>query len=212
MQRAARSGADEGRYTLEDLDIAILRVGNDFVSRTGCTLQVDIVDIVADAFEVDFSELIADGFRPEMLNEIRLDESADYAASVIPDSLDIVSLREVRNKRARDQSTGVPCKIGFLDWSEAELWKTPRDDGTLSVWWRPPFTSLTPGDAAGDTLLNIPADLIYPVLDAAAVILQIHEPEKINAALRTGFYNDHVLRSAGAGGLGEKSASTDDEE
>lgn len=198
---------DADRYTDDDIDIAILRVGNDFVNRTGCTLQKSVVNLIQDDPAVSLVALT--DFRPDMIDEVRVDVSAAYAVAAVTDSLSVVSLREVRNKRARDASTGVPCKIGFVDWTSAEVWKTPKAAGTLSIWWRPPFTAFTIGQGDESLLLNIPSDLIYPVLDAAAVILQITEPEAVEKALRFGAYNDHVLRSSGAG-RGAKSA--DDEE
>ena len=212
VRNAARSGLDTDRYSLTQVDIAIARVGNDFVNRTGCAVSLDSIDVTAEDPAVAFTDLIAEGFHPRRLLEVRLDESDDYAATSITDNLALVSLREIRNCLAQRTAVGVPLKIGFIDDDEAEVWPTPSYDGTLSVWWKAPFTTWTLGVADGSAItLNIPEDLIWPVLDCAAVIMQLQDPEAQNAQLRSGFYEQHVQANQDAGSRGERAAMAEED-
>ncbi len=205
IRAATDSGGDTDRYSNLDIDVALLLVGNDFVGRTACTHQLSQVAIVAATATVDFVALT--GFRDEFAEEISLVESPSYAAGVVQDALRVVAWSDLRLERGqRGIALGTPELIAFKTTTLAHLWRTPAYAGTLDVWWHPPFTSFDPGTADDGAALNIPDDLITPVLvHGAAVIVQMTDPEAIERALRTGAYDAHVMRSSGRGGRAPRS-------
>lgn len=205
IRAATDSGGDTDRYSNTDVDVALLLVGNDFVARTGCTHQLDQVAIVAATATVDFSALT--GFRDEFLEEASVVESDDYAAGNVENGLRIVAWADLRLQRGQfGTSTGTPELLAFRTTTLAHLWRIPSHAGSLDVWWRPPFTTIDPGTADDGATLNIPDDLITPVLvHGAALIVQMTDPEAIEKALRSGAYDRHVMQSAGRGGRAPKS-------
>jgi hypothetical protein len=201
VRRRLKSGNDTDRYGDNDIDDAILLVGNDFVNRTSCTLTASIVPLVSGSDAVSFSALT--DFRPERLKSIAVNTDSNYTARDVAGGMQVTDLAAIRRRQGECTSTGTPALIGFTDRTAAAVHPTPKANGTATVWWTEPFVTFTPGTGTPDSVaLNIPADLIYPVLIyGATVIVQLTEVEQIEKALRSGAYNAHVLASTGRGGL-----------
>jgi hypothetical protein len=106
---------------------------------------------------------------------------------------------------ARDESTGVPTRLAFLDTtSDGLLWREPGDDYTAKLRYWLPFTIWTPGDD-DDTQLNLPDDVLIPVLiEGAAAVLKGPSPESAYAREAWGRFEAYCLRMAGAGTLGAR--------
>lgn len=202
VRRRLKSGNDTDRYADEDIDDAILLTGNDFVTRTGCTLAKDTVSITAASDQVDFSSI--DGFRPEFMRQLSIVPDSNYVAQQVAQGIDRTDFAEIQLRQGMQPATSIPTMLGFTSLTQATIYPTPQYSGTLSVLWAPPFVSFTPGTATPDDVtLNIPADMVYAVLIyGATVIVQLTEVENIEKVLRSGAYEAHVQRSMGRGGLG----------
>jgi hypothetical protein len=194
-----RSGDSTDRYPDTRVDAAILDAGNDFVNRTRCTSSSFTVNLVADSDTVSFSGAPS-GFRAHLIEEVLLNESADYLRATIGDGeVRVVDLAHLRRKQKEDNAGGAPILLAFVSETSAEVWPTPEAAGTLTVWYDPPFTVFTPG-ADGATVLNIPDHLIQSVLaNRAALTAQLPDVEPIDRQIRTALYEQHVRQSTGHG-------------
>jgi hypothetical protein len=187
IQAHARNG---DTYTATQLDYAIIDIGNDFVNRTRCTRTAASINTVADTSALSFSSVT--NFRPDRL--IKMWYATDFESGIqVVEHLDVLALHD------HHAAEGVPTHIGFADFTSGVLYPTPDAIYALAYTWTPPFTVYTPGQATTSTVLNIPDDLIYPVMrfgGVANVQQTMIELQGMVSAERKG-YEEHVRRTIG---------------
>jgi len=203
LRAAARNAGDSTVHSDTDVDNAILSIGNDFVNRTRCVHEFCSVSLVDGTATLADLGNTATGIRPDRIRRM-------YILGHGPLSIvDMAAIEEMIETNG--ESEGVPLYIAFTGAEAATLYPTPDDDYTLKTQWYPPFTSFTAGTGSPDGVtLNIPDDLIRPVLEHGAVWkLQQTVPE------HQGFvwqlkqsYEEHVARSMGACSLGPRAIYT----
>jgi hypothetical protein len=162
LARLTRSGADDGRYTATDYDLALADVGHKFCRDTRIVRAAATCTVAdGDGTVTGFGSIT--GFRPERLISARVrDTDAE-------DDLIITSARTIANKTAEDATEGIPTHLGFSTHVLAEVWPVPDAAYTIDVYTWTPFVSFTPGTATpGSVTINIPDDLVYDVLRFAA--------------------------------------------
>lgn len=180
--------ADE--YTATELDRAILAIGKDFVNRTRCTRQLSTVALILNQRDFVTADLPTD-FRPDRLIRAYIGTKPE---------LDVADYSEVMALHNLGAITGLPAKIGFDSFSSGSVYPTCDAAYSLKLNWSPPFTVYTPGTATTSTQLNIPDDLIIPVMMYGAVSrLQHFMPEHQSfIATAREEYEMHVRRTKGA--------------
>lgn len=147
---AALQSANTWTYTKQDRAIQV--VGNDFVNYTGILTQSTDRTIAADAVAVDLTTSDLTAFRPANVDRFRIGSNkvrrVDY---------DFIQ----RKMRAYPDKREKPKYIGFSDMSAsgAHIWPSPDQSYTLTMVWKNPFSTWTPGTTTSDvndTELNIP--------------------------------------------------------
>lgn len=160
LDAARNANADQNNST--NLDYAIQAAGNEFVSRTKCVMSYDTVVILSPT-EIITSGSFAGDFRPDRLLRA-------WVSNEVED-LQVIDFREIQRMHQNDSSEGVPTHIGFSSANDdaAMVWRVPPSPGyTLEYQYHAPFTVYTAG-GDGSAELNIPEDMIRPVIQCGAV-------------------------------------------
>jgi hypothetical protein len=203
VRNAVRDGTDDTAEGAANVDRAIMLAGNHFCRATRYVKRTDSVAITSGSTVFPLAASIAAGFLPERI--------LDAWVGGQPDPLRIAGYAEL-NTLAADgayEGTGAPTRLAFLDnASDGLLWPTPAASYTARLRFWQPFTTWTIGGTDGGTLatqLNIPTDVIMPVLnDGAAAILKGPSPEKAFGSQAWGRFLAYERQMTGAGGLGER--------
>ncbi len=198
VRDAIRDGADTSTFSDDTIDRAIQQAGNKYCRETRSIVRTDSVAITAESTAFPVTTPLTLGFRPERIVDVWL--------TTEPDPLAIVSYENIQRKATVDAGAATPTHLAFLDDTSAGLlWRTPHEDLTARMRWWVPFTSWTPG-GSGSTTLNIPDDLIMPVLKygAAAMALEANKETRALAGMLMEQFDAHILQNMGAGSLGEK--------
>ena len=197
---AARN-ANSDSFNSTHYDYAILAAGNEFVNATRCISNTSTIALGDSDSTIATGEW-ATGFRADRLQRAWVrDESED---------LQIVAYRDVVRMLDEDSTEGVPTHIGFISTTDnaAKVWRTTDAAYTVDYVWYPPFTVYTAGTATDSTELNIPEDLIRPVINAGAVSYLLRSmPENASWVdrLRRDF-DEHIKRHRFYANTGVRSA------
>lgn len=193
-----RDGSGE---SVVHLDYAIQLAGDHFCRTTRSVIRTDSVTITDASTSFPLTSPIASGFRPERI--------IDAWLTTEPNPLTIVDYHDLQVLAADDAGTGIPTRLAFLDnTSNGLLWKTPGAAYTARLRYWLPFTVWTPGATDGETLatvLNIPTDIIRPVLTlGAASVLKGPSPEAAFATESWRKFEEYEMQQMGGGNLGSR--------
>lgn len=198
VRDALRDGGDSTIFSDATIDRAIQQAGNYYCRMTRSIKRTDSVTITEGSTSFPLTAPIAAGFRPERVIDVWITgqttplQLLDYAA--------VVALA------ADDDSSDVPAVLAFLDESgNGYLWPEPDDDYTAKLRYWLPFTTWTAG-SDDSTTLNIPTDLIMPVLKdgAAGVALEANKETRAYAGLLWEKFKAYCVEMKGAGDLGAR--------
>jgi hypothetical protein len=202
VRQFARNAGSSTMYANEDVDRAIMFVGDRFCRMTRALKKYASSELLATSDpDIDFTGLTR--FRPNQLVSAHIDGEED--------PLEVVEWAALLEEIDEDDSEGVPTLLAFADWTTAKVHKTPDDDYTLHVRWWDRF-SLDIADVGtatpGSVVLNIPTDWLTEILTyGVPAALQHHEPEHMYASQSWAKYLEFENRMKGAGGLGVRAVT-----
>lgn len=180
-------------YSTTQQDRAIIMAGNDFVNRTRCTRTTFANVTTTDGSNnIDPTEWPT-GFRPDRLQ--RLWYATDFEQGIkIGDISDVLAMHD------HSAEEGEPTHIAFTEFTKAVVYPTPDAAYEISGIWVPPFTVYEAGTTTTSTVLNIPDDLIIPVITYGAVAVSQHSLIEHQGYVREARkqYDDHIQRTIGA--------------
>jgi hypothetical protein len=199
VRDSLRDGGDSSHFATATIDRSIQMAGDEFCRRTRAVVRTDSVAITAASTSFPLTAPIAAGFRP--LRVLDAWVQSEETPLILTDYEDVNRLHATYPGRS-----GVPTHLGFLDESgNGYLFPTPSEAATAKLRYALPFTTWTAG-SGDDTSLNIPTDLIIPVLKygAAANALGANkETRELSGHLR-GLFEQYIAETRGLGGLGVK--------
>jgi hypothetical protein len=160
LDAARNANADQNNST--NLDYAIQAAGNEFVSRTRCVIKSGEILLASPDDDIVSGDWASDFRADRLLRAWVRNESED---------LQVVAYREVVRLLDEDSGTGIPTLIGFASTTTnaAKLWRYPSAAINIDYQYFPPFTAYTAGTGTDGTELNIPEDMIRPVINCGAV-------------------------------------------
>lgn len=199
-----------GTDNLKRLDYAIKAAGDEFVRRTKCVRKTNS-SLTLTADSEAFSTSSITDFHPDRLIKIEVnhpDTDTKYPALR-------VSYDEVRNWRLygfdRTESypyangadlTGVPCVFGWKDATSAIVAPLPSIAWEIFLTYWEPFTSWTIGTATPNSVtLNIPDDVIMPVLQHGAAFYLNKAASPAAASMDRSLFEKHIIETRGNYGV-----------
>jgi hypothetical protein len=191
LRDQAANAGDTDVYEDDSLDNALQHVINDFVLDTDCLRQTDSLTLTSGSSTIDASSI--DGFRSAFIKR---------AWIVGQDPIEITDHGQVLELAKCKPRSAAPLLVGFSDWTSGDCWPTPDQTYTLKLSWAPPATIWTPGDD-DDVVINIPADLLIPIITYGATsALQHAEKAQRYASESWRKYESFKARRRNAGSLG----------
>lgn len=169
---AARNAGEPGTYSAERVDMALQFVGNQFCRTTHYLRRAASVTLTPSSPAVSFAAVSE--FRPERLTQAYV---VGFSGGV-----SIEDWQTVYDLVVDQASAGVPTKLAFEDDDVCNVWPIPDIAYTMRFrFWRP-FTTWTLGAEPSGVTLNLPDDVLMPILRyGAPAALQHSEPETLYA-------------------------------
>jgi len=175
LQVTVGDGAND-TYSTEQVDNAILYVGNDFVeSCRGVTRTSGTASLNSTTFDVSLASI--PGFHSTGVRRVTVVDSDGIERQIA--RIDVGEMTRRIAYQGTAVGTGTPTAIAFFPGSVAKVDVMPGSAATyIVVTHDPPFTPFTPGTAtSGTTVLNIPDRYAYPVFhDGASAVMQLADP------------------------------------
>lgn len=193
VKQFARNADNPDSYTVADVDRALFTVGQRFCRKTKCVRAAGNVALTAASGSADVSGLTL--FLPERLLSGTIVDA--------PEPLELVGWEALYRKRVDCPSQGTPTELAFETEVTAGVWRTPKVDATLRLYWWQPFTSWTLGTGSPNAVtFNLPDAYLGEILTyGVTALLQHNEPQNQYASESWQKYLAFEQEMMGAGNL-----------
>lgn len=195
-----------GTDNIKRVDYAIKAAGDEFVRRTKCARTTDDT-LVLTADDEDFDTSSLTDFDPSRVIKIEVEHPTE--GTIYParrSTYDTVRTWRRNGIERYDyypytnsaDQVGVPAVFGWRDASNAIVAPLPGLAWKVLLTYWDLFTSWTIGTATPNSVtLNIPDDLIYPVLQHGAAFYLNKAVAPQQAMLDRQLFDKHIRESAG---------------
>lgn len=199
-----------GTDNLNRIDYAIKAAGDEFVRRTKCVRKTnDTLTLTADDEDFDTSSL--SDFDPSRLIKIEVEHPTD--ATIYPARRAAYDTVRTWRRHGIERNewypytnsadyVGIPAVFGWRDKSNAIVAPLPAVAWKVLLTYWEPFSSWTIGTGTpGSVTLNIPDDLIMPVIHHGARSYFNMATNPASASLDRQLFEKHIMESRGFYGV-----------